>query len=152
MKNPNRQIVTRDGKIVRILCTDRMGRWPVVALIRTGKAEYLGAYRENGRMFMPKGEVSLDDLFFAPKKKVYPFKVGDRVLVRDSDTSWDFIYGGVLVLITLCLVVPYAVDVQPTLKKHKSINANKVRKSVRSLVDYIKSAMQAPAISFAVAA
>lgn len=65
-------------------------------------------------------------------------------------TFW--IYGGVLVLITLYLVVPYAVDVQPTLKKHKPINANKVRKSVRSLVDYIKSAMQAPAISFAIAA
>ena len=56
-------------------------------------------------------------------------------------------------MITLYLVVPYAVDVQPTLKKHKSINANKVRKSVRSLVDYIKSAMQAPAVSaYAVAA
>ena len=92
LKNPNRQIVTRDGRIVRILCTDRMGRWPIVALIRTGKAELLGAYRKNGRKFMPKAEVSLDDLFFVPKKKVYPFKVGDRVLVRDSDTSWDFDY------------------------------------------------------------
>ena len=51
------------------------------------------------------------------------------------------------------LVISYVVDVQPTLKKHKPINANKVRKSVRSLVDYIKSAMQAPAISaYAIAA
>ena len=51
------------------------------------------------------------------------------------------------------LVISYVVDVQPTLKKHKPINANKVKKSVKSLVDYIKSAMQAPAISvYAIAA
>ena len=62
-------------------------------------------------------------------------------------------YGGVLGLTINYLVISYAVDVQPTLKKHKPINANKVRKSVRSLVDYIKSAMQAPAISaYAIAA
>ena len=35
LKNPNRKIVTRDGKSVRIVCTDRECMdFPVVALVK----------------------------------------------------------------------------------------------------------------------
>ena len=53
--------------------------------------------------------------------------------------------GGVLVLITLYLAVPYAVEGQPTIKEPKTINANRIKNAVRSLVANIKAAVQAPA-------
>lgn len=58
-------------------------------------------------------------------------------------------------MITLYLVVPYAVDVQPTLKEHKTINAKRnISNKVVSLVDRIKSAIAGTAATpvFAVAA
>ena len=34
LKNPNKKMVTRDGrKVTRVLCTDARGSYPVVALI-----------------------------------------------------------------------------------------------------------------------
>ena len=38
LKNPSRKVVTRDGKNVRIVCTDKKGNdYPVVALIEWEK-------------------------------------------------------------------------------------------------------------------
>lgn len=35
LKNPSRKIVTRDGRVVeRILCTDAVGHYPIVALVK----------------------------------------------------------------------------------------------------------------------
>ena len=34
LKNPNRKIVTRDGKSVRIVCTDMIGIYRVVAICK----------------------------------------------------------------------------------------------------------------------
>lgn len=69
LKNPTRQIVTRDGYSVRIICTDRMGKWPIVALVCKGKEEYLVSYTRDGRRYIPIAEVTFDDLFFAPETK-----------------------------------------------------------------------------------
>ena len=33
-KNPNRKVVTRSGLPVRVICTDKMGEYPVVALVK----------------------------------------------------------------------------------------------------------------------
>ena len=33
-KNPNRKVVTRDGKQVRIICTDADRKNPIVALVK----------------------------------------------------------------------------------------------------------------------
>ena len=55
-------------------------------------------------------------------------------------------------MITLYLVVPYAVDGQPTIKESKPINANRIKNAVRSLVANIKAAVQAPVMAYAVAA
>lgn len=62
------------------------------------------------------------------------------------------INGGELDLISDYLVVPYAVDGRPTIKKLKTINANRIKNAVRSLVANMKAAMQAPAMAYAVAA
>ena len=70
LKDPDRKVVTRDGRDVRIVCTDRKktAHSPVFALVST---ESLGVlrfmYYENGRISIYK-ETALD-LFFAPTTK-----------------------------------------------------------------------------------
>ena len=72
LKNPSRRVVTRDGREVRIRCTDRRGSkgQPIVALVDTPDMdeEYVGTYREDGR-WSTSGCASDLDLFFAPEKK-----------------------------------------------------------------------------------
>lgn len=68
LKNPSRKVVTRNGSKVRIICTDKKGDCPIVALITTldGVAEETVTYKENGKFF---GDASYKyDLFFAPEK------------------------------------------------------------------------------------
>lgn len=73
LKNPERKVITRDGRGVRIRCTDRRGcDCPIVALVETTtrKSENILSYREDGR-WNPVGAPSVDsnlDLFFAPEK------------------------------------------------------------------------------------
>ena len=68
-KNPNRRVITRDGKSVRIVCTDMMGTsYPVLAICRvdpTHDCDY--SYTPNGKHNL--GVDSRLDLFFAPEKK-----------------------------------------------------------------------------------
>ena len=69
LKNPNRKVVTRDGKSVRIVCTDMIGTpYPILAVCRvdtTHDCDY--SYTLNG-----KHNLDVDsrlDLFFVPEKK-----------------------------------------------------------------------------------
>ena len=66
--NPSRKIVTRDGRDVRIICTDKRGDYPIVALIRKqdNDVETLNTFTESGRLTFDKESVT--DLFFAPEK------------------------------------------------------------------------------------
>ena len=64
--NPSRKVVTRDGRSVRILCTNTKSSDPVVALIED-EEDYLYTYLPDGTMCGMRGE---NDLFFAPEKKV----------------------------------------------------------------------------------
>ena len=65
LKNPNRKVVTRDGKSVKILCTNLISDKPVVAQIEgTG---YSRSYTKDGKCSLCQD--SIDDLFFAPEKK-----------------------------------------------------------------------------------
>ena len=64
LKNPNKKVVTRDGRNVNIHCTNCVGAHPVVAEIEGEKYSYY--YDKNGGYhFRP----SISDLFFAPEKK-----------------------------------------------------------------------------------
>ena len=67
LKNPSKKVVTRDGKSVRIRCTDRIDPYfPIVALISTESGEDIVAYTSNGLHWL--GAKTDYDLFFAPEK------------------------------------------------------------------------------------
>ena len=69
LKDPSRKIVTRDGRKVRIICTDRKhSRYPIVALVenKLTEEENVVCYTKEGKVF---NDVSTDvNLFFAPEK------------------------------------------------------------------------------------
>lgn len=71
LKNPNRKVVTRDGKNARVICTDRVcSTHPVLALL----FEDEDRDREEVYQYTSKGEYypnasSPHDLFFVPVKK-----------------------------------------------------------------------------------
>lgn len=66
LKNPSRKVVTKDGRKARIICADRNGIYPVVALVNNG-GEDICVYDERGIYAGNKKELSL---FFAPEKHV----------------------------------------------------------------------------------
>ena len=68
LQNPSRKVVTRDGRKVRIVCTDKKGACPIVALVTRddGVAEETVTYTKNGKFF--KDTSYNCDLFFAPEK------------------------------------------------------------------------------------
>ena len=69
LENPNRKVVTRDGRSARIICTNRLDEnYPVIALVNDEYTEKCYSYSEFG-----KDVVNTDcelDLFFAPEKKI----------------------------------------------------------------------------------
>ena len=92
LKDPSRKVVTRDGRPVRIICTDRKGDTPIIALVNDANdgQEYGYAFYSDGKFFRDGNEES--DLFFAPTKhegwmnlykKGFGVVIGD--LVRDSE-------------------------------------------------------------------
>ena len=66
LKNPDRKIVTRDGRSARVVCTDRKSdKFPIVVLVE-------GAYHENICRCTKDGLFAHGiecDLFFSPEKK-----------------------------------------------------------------------------------
>ena len=68
LKNPNRRIITKDGRNVRIICTDAKGNFPIIALVETYNGnETVLRFKENGRFYNDTENSS--DLFFALIKK-----------------------------------------------------------------------------------
>ena len=68
LENPDRRIITRDGKSVRIICTDAKGNFPIIALVETYNGnETVLRLKENGHFYNDTENSS--DLFFAPIKK-----------------------------------------------------------------------------------
>lgn len=68
LKDPNKKVVTRSGRNVRIICTDQKGtKYSVIALCNIYKeSEVCYSYLPNGRMHL--SEDSCLDLFFASEK------------------------------------------------------------------------------------
>lgn len=83
LANPDRRIVTRDGRAAKILCTDRNDEYSIVALVtaKDGK-EQVYCYFPNGRQYGAGNDCR--DLMFAPIKKegwvnIYASQIaGDR--------------------------------------------------------------------------
>ena len=65
LKNPKRKVVTRDGRDVRIICTDfDNSDFPVIGGVKGSM--WPDCFTANG--FMVKGAEHPADLFFAPEK------------------------------------------------------------------------------------
>ena len=67
LKNPSQKVITRDGRAVRIICTDI----PIVALVydEEKQKESIECFFENGKYLSFDANDSPLDLFFAPVKK-----------------------------------------------------------------------------------
>lgn len=61
-------VCTRDGKEVRILCFDKKGRFPVVALVKDGDNEDAFSYDDTGR-YIDDGKEYPYDLFMKTVKQ-----------------------------------------------------------------------------------
>lgn len=68
LANPSREVVTRSGHSVRIICTDaRNNNYPIIALVSLkGGTEAVCAYTKNGTRLGDK--INVDDLFFESEK------------------------------------------------------------------------------------
>lgn len=68
LKNPFRKLITRDKRKARIICTNKKGNYPIIALIEKNvNNEIVNYYYEDGRT----SHINKDnlDIFFAPEKK-----------------------------------------------------------------------------------
>lgn len=92
LKNPTRPIVTRDGNLVRIICTNRDDENnQIVALVRFDDGEAVMTYNENGEI--DKGPCPYD-LFFASETKTK--KVGWMNVCRYGDSKHFTLVGSVI--------------------------------------------------------
>ena len=70
LKNPDRKIITRDGRSVRIVCTNRLDEtYPVIALVKNEYTEKCYSYSEFGKVYQYSGRDCELDLLFAPEEK-----------------------------------------------------------------------------------
>ena len=68
LKNPSQKVITKDGKVVRIICTDAKQEYPVIGLLSLDdKRETTVYYKKNGRWLADNQDYW--DLFFAPIKR-----------------------------------------------------------------------------------
>ena len=67
LKNPSRKVVTRDGRNVRIVCTDAKGNFPIIALVETHNTEVALRLSEDGHFYNTAEDSR--DLFFATEKQ-----------------------------------------------------------------------------------
>lgn len=68
LANPSKKVVTRDGRKIRIICTDAKTPYPIIALVEStdGTTEQLLSFIKSGKYFDNRS--SVEDLFFAPEK------------------------------------------------------------------------------------
>lgn len=94
LANPERRIVTRNGRPARILCTDRKYHdvgYPIVALVENDEDnESIESYTIDGNWW-GKGLKRNLDLFFAPEKKVGWMNIY-RTIDSDCPAVGDLIY------------------------------------------------------------
>ena len=68
LANPSREIITEDGRPVRIVCTDAKNcRYPIIALVEIDGKERVIKYTENGTYL--EGVKHKQDLCFKPVTK-----------------------------------------------------------------------------------
>ena len=92
LKDPSKKVVTRDGRAVRIICTDAKGDEPIIALVYNNNREEENVYTYNRDGSFYGDNYDCLDLFFAPIKKegwINLFKDEDIVyltgIIHDSE-------------------------------------------------------------------
>ena len=68
LKNPSRKVVTRDGRPVRIICTDAKRAQKVIGLIEEGDKEIVYSYIPDGR-FVDYRSSDIDLFFYTETKE-----------------------------------------------------------------------------------
>lgn len=89
-KNPSRKIVTRDGRAVRIICTDFQSEKPIIGLVKDKEENKERAYNfsEDGKQYPTEDVVESNlDLFFVPIKKE-----GWVNIYQDNKFKWNSIF------------------------------------------------------------
>ena len=83
LANPSQKIMTRDGRKVRILCTNAKNEFPIIALISNDNKEVLMDYNNNGKVSLD--EITDFDLFFAPTKREGYINIYCNIYYEGSD-------------------------------------------------------------------
>lgn len=85
LKNPNRKIITRDGKSARIICINRISEdYPIVVLIRNKDKEVIECYTKDGKFL--ENDIHNRDLFFVTEKKegwINLFKINSAMTIGE---------------------------------------------------------------------
>ena len=85
LKNPNRKIITRDGKSARIICVNRISEdYPIVVLIRNKDKEVIECYTKDGKFL--ENDIHNRDLFFVTEKKegwINLFKINSAMTIGE---------------------------------------------------------------------
>ena len=92
LKNSSQKVITRDGREVRIICTDAKGDEPIMALVYNNNRDEENVYTYNRDGSFYGDNYDCLDLFFAPIKKegwINLFKDEDIVyltgIIHDSE-------------------------------------------------------------------
>lgn len=93
LKNPSRKVVTRDGKAVRIICTNKESEnYPIVALVKVEWGEEIRCYTKNGEYINCK---IFYDLFFETEKHegwINIYKENTEIKGKDEEFRGAYIY------------------------------------------------------------
>ena len=88
LKDPSKKVVTRDGREVRIICTDAKGDEPIIALVYNNNRDEENVYTYNRDGSFYGDNYDCLDLFFAPIKKE-----GWINLFKDKEINYPYIPG-----------------------------------------------------------
>ena len=83
LKNPSQKVVTRDGRAVRIICTDAKGDEPIIALVYNKIRDEENVYTYNRDGYFYGDNVSCLDLLFTSTKRE-----GWINIYRDNNTTY----------------------------------------------------------------
>ena len=88
LKNPSKKVVTRDGREVRIICTDAKNDEPIIALVYNNNRDEENVYTYNRDGSFYRDNYDCLDLFCAPVKKE-----GWINLFKDKEINYPYIPG-----------------------------------------------------------
>ena len=85
LKDSSQKVVTRDGRAVRIICTDYKSDYPIIGLVTIEENKELAYnFQKNGEYYFTDEESSLD-LFFAPTKREGYINIYCNIYYEGSD-------------------------------------------------------------------